>query len=250
MVAELLEKALSQQGYQVWTADTGSKAIATFQTHHPMITILDLRLPDMNGLSVLRQLRAIDEAAKVIVLTGAGDVAIENEMRKLGVEDFLQKGLEFQVILQTIEKIVARSEEKSKSKGAARVLVADDDPQVRSLLQDYLTKQGYQVETARRGEEVLELVQHQKPHLVVLDRLLPGMDSFQVLKRLTGQKPSIEVIMLSAPQDKADEAAAAEALKSGCFDYLAKPVDLEQLGIVIRAKLTLMERSRHSRWRR
>ena len=91
-IRDLLYMLLQRRGHHVLTADHGQKGINVFRRERPHVTILDLQMPDIDGLAVLRQIRAIDPHAPVIMLTGAGTEALERQARELGVTEFLAKG--------------------------------------------------------------------------------------------------------------------------------------------------------------
>ena len=104
------------------------------------------------------------------------------------------------------------------------VLVVDDDPAVIALLKSFLEERGYQVESACRGEEALEKVSARSPDLVLLDVLMPGLDGFEVCRRLKAGPGSrlVPVILVTALQEKKDRIAGLEA---GADDFLSKPFD-------------------------
>ncbi|MGH7206854.1 MAG: response regulator [Nitrospiraceae bacterium] len=106
MVLDLLQKALTRKGHEVLTADSGRKAIELFRQDRPDLTILDLNLPDINGIDVLREIRSVDPHAPVIILTGAGTEALENQARALGVTDFLQKGFSLHALGAALNRIL------------------------------------------------------------------------------------------------------------------------------------------------
>ena len=91
-IRDLLDTVLKRKGHHVLTADHGQKGIDIFRRERPHVTILDFEMPDMNGLEVLKQIRAVDPHAPVIMLTGAGTEAVEKQARDLGVTEFLAKG--------------------------------------------------------------------------------------------------------------------------------------------------------------
>jgi len=97
-IRELIRKKLTQQGRHVLVAARGQEAIEVFRRHRPDITILDLHMPEMNGIEVLRQIRAVDPQATVMVFTGADTEASAREAKDLGVTEFLQKGLSLPAI--------------------------------------------------------------------------------------------------------------------------------------------------------
>ena len=110
------------------------------------------------------------------------------------------------------------------------VLAIDDDPAVRDVLKNYLTKLGYQVATAGGGDEGLRLARKLKPDAIILDVMMPGMDGWMVLSALKADPAldDIPVIMLSIIQDK------GLAYSLGATEYLSKPVDSKHLSEVLK----------------
>src|SRR5437867_4878341 len=91
LICDLLRRILSPV-YEVVTATNGREALALFEQYRPQITLLDLVMPEMDGIQVLRRIREIDPEASVIILTGKATDALEQEVRALGATDFLRKG--------------------------------------------------------------------------------------------------------------------------------------------------------------
>lgn len=113
------------------------------------------------------------------------------------------------------------------------ILVVDDDPKILRLLRVELTAQGFQVLVAERGREALEVVERQRPDLVILDIIMPGMDGLEVLRRLR-ESSGVPVILLTAKGTDADKIIGLEL---GADDYLAKPFNPEELTARMRAVL-------------
>ena len=122
---------------------------------------------------------------------------------------------------------------------AISVLIADSDPLIRSTLQNRLMEQGYSVGTAASGSEALRLFALTRPHLVILDVLLPGIDGFQLLTRIRALSDA-PVILLSALSSVADRITG---LQLGADDYVSKPFSARELDARIRALL------RRTAWR-
>ncbi|MBK5281652.1 MAG: response regulator [Nitrospiraceae bacterium] len=91
-IRELLQVMLRRKGHHVITAHNGQQGIELFRRERPQVTILDVEMPDMDGLAVLRAIRAVDSQASVIMLTGAGSDERKQQARALGVTEFLAKG--------------------------------------------------------------------------------------------------------------------------------------------------------------
>lgn len=111
-----------------------------------------------------------------------------------------------------------------------KILIIEDEEEIRILLNSYLSELGYQVEFAEDGIEGIEKIKLMNPHLVLLDIKLPGIDGVEVLKNIKKEYPEINVIMLSG---HATEDIAKQTLSIGAFDYIKKPVDLGKISEVI-----------------
>jgi two-component system KDP operon response regulator KdpE len=124
-----------------------------------------------------------------------------------------------------------------------RVLVVDDEEQIRQALQRALRARGYTVTTASDGEDALAEVDRFVPHLIVLDLNLPGIDGFEVCRRVRAWS-DVPVLVLSVREDELDK---VEALDLGADDYLTKPFGIDEFLARVRALLRRAEppASRH-----
>src|SRR5512138_3611999 len=107
-----------------------------------------------------------------------------------------------------------------------KVLIADDEADIVTILKLQLEDQGYPTLRARDGQEVLEILQREECALVLLDIRMPRMDGLQALSRIVVDHPDTAVIMMTA---HGSEAVAVEAMKKGAIDYVAKPFSFDDL---------------------
>ena len=107
-----------------------------------------------------------------------------------------------------------------------KVLIIDDEPEVRDLLQEFLAGRGYDVLVAESGSAALGILGADQPDLVLLDVAMPNMDGVETLKRIVALQPSMPVIMVTA---NADIATTSKLLAMGAVDYIPKPFDLDYL---------------------
>ena len=126
-----------------------------------------------------------------------------------------------------------------------RILAVDDEPRVLTMLRRRLETAGYQVSTAIEGREALQKVRDEKPDLIVLDLILPGISGYEVCARLKSdeQYRRIPVLVLSARSQEQD---AAEGRRVGADAYMTKPYDSDVLLARINELLT-SRNSGHSR---
>ena len=110
------------------------------------------------------------------------------------------------------------------------VLVIDDDPLIRKTLSSYLSKKGFEALVAEDGEEGIQKYEEHIPDLVILDIRLPDADGLEVLGRIREKNPNASIIIMTAYDDMK---TTIEAIKSGAFEYLVKPLDYVELGLTI-----------------
>jgi DNA-binding response OmpR family regulator len=105
-----------------------------------------------------------------------------------------------------------------------KILIVEDDPSFSRAINHIIEKEGYDVITANNGLTGLRMAQGEKPDLLILDVMLPGLDGFEICNRLRRDPPTatLPIIMLSA---KGQEADKTMGLKVGANEYLTKPVD-------------------------
>jgi two-component system response regulator MprA len=112
----------------------------------------------------------------------------------------------------------------------ARVLIVDDEPELREILRESLTARGYVTETAATGAAAITAVRNQPPDVVLLDLNMPGTLDGRAVLRAIGQE--IPVIVITSISDVED---ARAQLQAGAFDFIAKPFDLERVAAVVAA---------------
>ena len=112
-----------------------------------------------------------------------------------------------------------------------KILLVDDDPNIRQLVNLYLQKEGFEVMMAARGDEALKMFKASPPNLILLDIMLPGMDGWQVCREVR-KISNIPIIMLTAKDETFDKVLGLEL---GADDYVAKPFDMKELVARIKA---------------
>ena len=121
---------------------------------------------------------------------------------------------------------------------ASTILIVEDEHAVARGIQYALQQEGYEVTVARSGEEGLDFATHQAPDLVVLDVRLPGMDGFEVLRRIRATDGKMPILVLTARDDEVDKVIGLEL---GADDYLTKPFSPRELVARVRAVLRRAE---------
>jgi two-component system response regulator HydG len=115
-----------------------------------------------------------------------------------------------------------------------RILVADDEESHRIMMRAVLQEEGYEVAGAADGPEAIRAVEQEPFDLILLDIRMPGMDGIEALMEIRRISPNVPVLMMTA---YASVKTAVDALKAGAFEYLIKPLDIDELKILIEKAL-------------
>src|SRR6266508_3744196 len=168
---DLLKWLLKSHGHEVLIAYNGQDAVDSYMQCRPHFTLLDLRMPEMDGLEVLKKIRTIDPKAAVMILTGWGTDELEKQARRFGATDFLSKKLSLDSIVASMERLLKPSDKatapgpSSAEKVAVSVvpetntiLLIDNNPKTRDELAKFLKMHGFQVYAAQDGTTARLLV--------------------------------------------------------------------------------------------
>jgi signal transduction histidine kinase/DNA-binding response OmpR family regulator len=172
-----LAEILGRAGYSVQTAPTGAAALELSRTRSFDAVTLDLLLPDMSGLEVLRQLRinGKNRDVPVVVVTV---VAEPGAVAGFSVQDVLPKPIDAAALVASL----TRAGVPPNKPGT--ILVVDDDPGSLKLVATTLKQLGYQTRCERDGEAALRALREELPSAVILDLVMPGMNGFEFLEHL------------------------------------------------------------------
>ena len=192
-VRDLMRRFLSREGFDVVTAESGAEALVAARTLHPSVITLDVLMPDMDGWSVLQEMKSDPELSGIPVIM----VTILDEKQKgiaLGASDHLNKPID----RGRLAEILARF--RSPGSATPRVLVVEDDTATRTMMRRLLIGEGWQVAEAADGREALERMGGERPDLILLDLMMPGMDGFEFLAacRKVPDYAGIPVIIVTA----------------------------------------------------
>jgi len=115
-----------------------------------------------------------------------------------------------------------------------KILVVDDEITIRNLLKEFLSRKGYDVYTAPDGRTAIAEVKEIRPHIVLLDIMMPGMGGIETLKEIRRIDPRVGVIMVTGI---ADEELGKRAIALGACDYITKPLNFDYLETALMVKM-------------
>jgi signal transduction histidine kinase/CheY-like chemotaxis protein len=222
---EIIERILVKAGLSVVTASSAEEGLRLAHEVRPSVITLDVVMPDMDGWSVLRALKAdpVLSEIPVVMLTMVDD---KSQAFALGATDFLTKPVDREQLLRVVERYQGADERRT-------ILIVEDDEPTRDVMARTLAKSDCRVLEASNGREALDHLAVEKPSLILLDLMMPVMDGFDFLLEMRGHPDwlTIPVVVVTA-KDLTDEERSA--LNGRVVEIVAKGAQShEQVASVI-----------------
>ena len=240
---EALSEALEEAGYSVEVAASGEEGLRIAAAGRPRAVIVDSVLPGIDGSTVIRRLR-LDSALRSVpclLLTGSEDHQMELRALEAGADAFLRKDEDTEVILARLAALLRSASSSVAEKpasllGPKRILAVDDSATYLADLAAVLREEGYDVVSARSGDEALELLAAQSMDCILLDLLMPGLSGRETCRRIKAV-PSVRDIPLIIVTAVEDRTVLFDALEAGADDYIQKSAEFGVLKARVRAQL-------------
>jgi CheY-like chemotaxis protein/anti-sigma regulatory factor (Ser/Thr protein kinase) len=190
---EIIERYLTKDGYSVATAASGEQGLRLAHEIQPAAITLDVMMPEMDGWSVLRALKADPGLRKipVIMLTMIDD---RTRGYSLGAVDYLTKPVDRELLNKALSRYYCAEED------VCPVLLVEDDVETREVMAHALEKAGWTVSEAGNGQQALDIMSDLQPMLILLDLMMPVMDGFDFLAAMRARPEwrHIPVIVITA----------------------------------------------------
>lgn len=234
-------QALGRRGFQVSIAPNGVTALEVIHSDVFDVVVLDVKMPDIDGIEVFRKIHNQYPHLPIIMLTGHSSISDAFQTSKEGIADYLSKPIEIDDLARKIERAVSEAGEKNTQEEvdnkmnmiteSIRVMLVDDEVEFLNSLQKIFTRRHIHTITADNGPRALELLQEELVDVLVLDVKMPGMDGLEVLRIVKKKHPGIQVILLSGHPSVE---SAMRGIKLGANEYLRKPPEIDELIKTIR----------------
>lgn len=238
---KLVEYHLRSDGFEVYTAQDGPSGIEATLKHKPRLILLDVMMPEMNGLEVLSKLKHDSRTRRipVFMLTSKNSLGDIDRAFNVGADDYITKPFVGSKLGKTIKKKLKKCKDatnKTQRLKKISVLVIDDDVSWCKEAEHNLSMDGFKVHTAADGASGIKAALKYKPRLILLDIMMPGMDGLEVLSTLkhNPRTSRIPVIMLTAKSIVED---IDRAFEIGADDYISKPFEGGKLRKVVKERL-------------
>ena len=234
-----IQRALASENYHLIFKTTGQDGLGVIMRRKIHLLILDLHLPDVSGLEVLRGIKEIDRKLEgvcdsktiaqlkdfpVIIVSAYLEKEVIEAAERMGIAVYVAKPIN-QAHIKAMVKNALETGRKPYSRRKL-ILCVDSEPRVRKLYQGALNDQRYDVITASNGIEALETVEYHSVDLIITELNLPEMDGAEFLQTLKEDNKHIPSIIVSA----VSEERIKERIENlGVKKYLSKPINLDEL---------------------
>jgi DNA-binding NtrC family response regulator len=220
-MCQTLQDILEDEGYAVTTATSGKAAIAICQKQIFDVLLMDVRMPDLSGVQVFRELKNQALTSRVIMMSAYSVEELKREALNEGAIAFLQKPVDVAFVLKLIEDTEHPP-----------LLLVMDDQQERDTLAERLKQQRYRAYTAGTPQDALELARQIQFHVIMIDTKLHSMSALELYLALKAITPK-SVTILFAETDETFIKQAEEAVKHSVYTFLTKPLDLDKLFAIL-----------------
>jgi DNA-binding NtrC family response regulator len=211
---ETFAMILKRRGFSVQTAGNGLSAVDKFKEQSFDVTLMDIVMPEMNGVDAFKKIKEIQPEAPIILMTAYSDEELIQNARNEGVCQIIHKPIRIDQLIELI----------NETAGSQPILVVDDDADICETLTKILELQGYDVLTAGSGEEAVTMTRGKTCQIAFIDVKLPNIDGLETLLRLKEINPDILVIMMTGFRNEVKE-ALDKAQAASAITCLYKPFD-------------------------
>jgi len=211
---ETFAMILKRRGFSVETAGNGASAVDKFKEQDFDVTLMDIVMPEMNGLEAFRKIKEIQPEASIILMTAYSDEDLIKTAKNEGVHRVINKPIRIDKLIELI----------NEAAGSQPILVIDDDADICDTLTRVLKKQGHEVLTAGSGEEAIVIAQDKDLQMAFIDVKLPDIDGLETLLRLKEINPDILTVMMTGFRNEVKD-ALDKAQEASAITCLYKPFD-------------------------
>jgi len=213
-----LADILTDLGYRVDTAHDGLAALELVRQNQYDVALLDLKMPDMDGLTLYREIKKLRADTVAIIVTAYSADSTTEAARTAGVWHVLPKPVDFPRLLGLVGEAL----------GQPLVLIVDDDPDLCASLWDVLRDQGYRVGVAHDEPEAAQRLQDRAYQLVLIDMKLPTGDGSRVFHLVRQNNPAARTVVITGHRSELEQRVQqvqAEGADAVCY----KPFDMPRL---------------------
>lgn len=222
-------KLLREDGYDVVEAENGLDAVEKYRTFRPDGVLMDVTMPEMDGISALKEIRRWDPRARVTMLTALGQQQIVAEAFKYGAYDYILKPFQSSRVVEAARKMELQPPPTTVGR---KVLVVDDDARLCGLLAQMLRRDGHEAVPCAEGIRARQLLQEEPFDAVITDINLAGVSGWDVVAIAAELRPRPLIVFVAG---WGSESIDTDSAPDGVDAVLPKPLSLASIRKVFSA---------------
>lgn len=236
-----LRAALSTAGFAVTACSTKESGMHALEVSTFDLAILDILLPDGNGIEILQHIKQTPELRSIHVFMLSTEAEVHSRLTglRLGADLYVGKPYDRGYLARAARSLFKMADyagppTSRRSLSNKKILIVDDSPTFLHALSAVLRQEGHQIVAAYSGEDALALLEVERFDCVVLDLVMPGVDGLQTCRRLRSL-PQLADVPIALMTASPDASVKAEAASAGADDVLLKPTNLARMAEELRA---------------
>jgi len=224
------KQVLESLGYEVTTRTDGTEALELFKSQPDTfdLVITDMTMPEVTGVDLAQEFMKIRPAIPVILCTGFSAKMDEEKSKAMGIRAFVPKPALKLDMAKTVRRVLDSRQETEK-RPKARILIMDDDAQIREMLRQLLERAGYEVAEAPDGRQGIRLYRQAPADLVITDIIMPEKEGLETIRELLRDFPDVKILAISGGGRVLADEYLRLAKQFGAERTLAKPFDQKEL---------------------
>lgn len=227
--------------YEVFTNDNSMEVMAQLNSHPVDCILLDIRMPGISGIELLKEIKFAYPHIPVLIMTGHGNEDDTITTLKYGASGYLKKPIDIYVLFDEIARVTQEGSKTDDSNSPAKILLVDDEVEVLLSIKRALSNYPYIIHSASSAHDALLAMKTDNYDIIIADLQMPVMSGLEFLEHAKKISSTFIPIILTGVST---QELAIDAIKHGVFDYIKKPFDLRELISAIERCIHKLEMNR------
>lgn len=230
-----------QTKFTVSTTDKSTEVMDMLRLHPVDCILLDIRMPGMTGIELLKEIKFAYPHIPVLIMTGHGDENDTITTLKYGASGYIKKPIDIYLLIEEIQRVISLEGRGKEFKKPANILLVDDEAEVLSSISKALSNYSYNIKSTTSTDEALKLIEENEFDILIVDAQMPKLNGLDFIEKTKQITTNFIPIMLTG---NSSQELAIDAIKHGVFDYIRKPLDISELVSAIERSIHKLEINR------
>lgn len=231
-IRSLLTEALGAVGYDTLQAADGQEALDVIHSETVDCVIADIKMPEIDGLTLLSQVKSERPTLPVVMITGFGYRQQREQATSAGADGFLLKPFRLSKIEEVLGRVLKPQAGEPRHRAIRDVLIVEDDDDFRVLMTEIVEALGYNTEGVPDAESALQRVARKRPDVIISDFKLPGLSGEELIREVKAEHPDLPVVLITGYAPSLDGSEFADGAADA---FLLKPFRIDRIGDILRS---------------